>query len=48
MATDEPASIYDDAEVEFDSDALGMEPANKPSRPSGDVSMPVIGLKKPT
>lgn len=46
--TDEPASIYDDAEVEFDSDALGMEPANKPSKPLGDVSMAVIGMKKPT
>ncbi|KAK4947816.1 Protoheme IX farnesyltransferase, mitochondrial [Elasticomyces elasticus] len=46
FGTGESASIYDESEVEYEGDRLGMEPANQSSTPPGNASMPVLALKK--
>ncbi|EXJ81465.1 protoheme IX farnesyltransferase [Capronia epimyces CBS 606.96] len=46
----EPASIYDEDQLDDDGDALGMEPANssKQAKAPPDINLAMMGFKRPT
>lgn len=49
FGADEPASIYDEQELEIDGDTLGMDVANARKRPQPpDINLAMMGFKRPT
>ncbi len=50
FGAEEPASIYEELDLEMDGNPLGMESANDHARPRppGDINLAMMGFKRPT